>query len=244
MNSKVKLGIGAIVIAGVIIAGKYFGVLDTAQELLIDALEWIRELGIWGIVAFVLIYAIATVFLIPGSLLTLGAGFLYQVILGSIIVSIASTLGATLAFLVGRYLARDKVAKLIESKPNFQAVDEAVAKEGWKIIGLTRLSPVFPFVFLNYAFGVTQVSLKDYVLASWIGMMPGTIMYVYLGSLAQNLATLGTQEQPDTLQWIIRIVGFIATVAVTVYVTKIAREALNQKIENEAEVKQPYASEE
>ncbi|MEC4984602.1 MAG: TVP38/TMEM64 family protein [Oscillatoria sp. PMC 1068.18] len=243
MNSKLKLIIGVIVVAGVIIAAKYFGILETAQQLLINALEWIRELGVWGVVAFILIYAIATVFLIPGSLLTLGAGFLYQVVFGSIIVSIASVLGATLAFLVGRYLARDKVAQLIESKPNFQAVDEAVAKEGWKIVGLTRLSPVFPFVFLNYAFGLTQVSLKDYVLASWIGMMPGTVMYVYFGSLAQNLATLGTQEQPDTLQWVIRIVGFIATVAVTVYVTKIAKEALNKKIDNEAEGKQSYASE-
>ncbi|MGH2416496.1 MAG: TVP38/TMEM64 family protein, partial [Microcystaceae cyanobacterium] len=167
---------------GLIIAATQFGVTEYINNTLQSILAWIDSLGSWGPVAFVIIYILAAVFLISGAILTLGAGVLFGVVKGSILVSIASTLAATVAFLIGRYLARGWVTKQIESKPKFKAIDAAVAREGWKIVGLTRLSPLFPFVFLNYAFGITQVSLKDYVLASWIGMMPGTVMYVYIGS--------------------------------------------------------------
>lgn len=202
-----------------------------AQQLLINALDWIKTLGPWGPIAFIIIYILATVLFLPGSLLTLGAGLLFGPIFGSIYVSIGSTIGATCAFLVGRYLARGWVSKQIEGNENFKAIDEAVASEGWKIVGLTRLSPIFPFNLLNYAFGLTQVSLPDYFFASWIGMMPGTVMYVYLGSLAGSLATLGTEGGTrTTAEWILYGVGLIATIAVTVYVTKIARKALQKKI--------------
>lgn len=202
-----------------------------AQQLLINALDWIKTIGPWGPIAFIIIYILATVLFLPGSLLTLGAGLLFGPIFGSIYVSVASTIGATCAFLVGRYLARGWVSQQIEGNENFKAIDEAVADEGWKIVGLTRLSPIFPFNLLNYAFGVTQVSLRDYFFASWIGMMPGTVMYVYLGSLAGSLATLGTEGGTrTTAEWILYGVGLVATIAVTVYVTKIARKALQKKI--------------
>ena len=149
-----------------------------------------------------------------------------------ILVSIASIAGAILAFLIGRYFARGWVAKQIENYPKFKAVDAAVAKEGWKIVGFTRLSPIFPFVVLNYAFAITQVSLKDYAIASWIGMLPGTVMYVYIGSLIGNIATLGAGGREKTpLEWALYIVGLIATVLVSVYVTKISRQALDSQIE-------------
>jgi len=150
----------------------------------------------------------------------------FGVVWGSIYVSIASTLGATAAFLVGRYLARDAIARKIEGNERFAAIDKAVAGEGWKIVGLTRLSPVFPFTLLNYAFGLTQVKLRDFVLASWIGMMPGTIMYVYLGSLAQ--AATGDRAR-TTGEWVLYSVGLLATVVVTVFVTRVAKKALAKK---------------
>lgn len=201
------------------------------QDLLKTALDWISNLGYWGPIAFILVYILATVFFIPGSLLTLGAGVLFGVGFGSIYVSIGSVIGATCAFLVGRYLARGWVSKQIEGHQKFKAIDEAVAQEGWKIVGLTRLSPIFPFNLLNYSFGLTNVSLQDYFFASWIGMIPGTVMYVYLGSLAGELAQLGVGGRSKTLgEWILYGVGLVATVAVTVYVTKIAKKALNQKI--------------
>jgi uncharacterized membrane protein YdjX (TVP38/TMEM64 family) len=207
------------------------GIGFNPQAWLRNALEWIDSLGAVGAIAFILLYIIATVAFLPGSILTLGAGVVFGIFLGSFYVFIGATLGATGAFLVGRYLARGWVAKKIEGNQKFRAIDGAVGRERLKIVLLTRLSPIFTFNLLNYAYGVTGVSLKDYFIAS-VGMIPGTIMYVYIGSLAGNLATIGTEAQPanPAVQWTIRIVGFIATVAVTLYVTKIARQALENEV--------------
>jgi uncharacterized membrane protein YdjX (TVP38/TMEM64 family) len=207
------------------------GIGFNPQAWLRDALQWIDSLGTVGAIAFILLYIVATVAFLPGSILTLGAGVVFGIVLGSVYVFIGATLGATAAFLVGRYLARGWVARKIAGNSKFRAVDQAVGREGLKIVILTRLSPVFPFNLLNYAYGITGVALKDYVIGS-IGMIPGTIMYVYIGSLAGSLARVGSEAQPTnpTIQWTIRIVGFIATVAVTLYVTKIARQALNEQV--------------
>jgi uncharacterized membrane protein YdjX (TVP38/TMEM64 family) len=204
-------------------AARYFNV----QDLLKQALDWVGRLGPWGPAIFIAIYVVATVLLIPGSVLTLGAGAVFGLIRGTLIVSVASTLAATAAFLIGRYLARAAVARRIEGNEKFAAVDRAVAAEGWKVVFLTRLSPVFPFTLLNYAFGLTQVKLLHYVLASWIGMLPGTVMYVYLGSLAQ--AASGERSR-TTGEWILYGVGLLATIGVTIFVTRIARKALSQTI--------------
>ena len=205
------------------LAVKYFHV----QDLLKEALDWIGKLGPWGPVIFVGLYVVATVLFVPGSVLTLGAGAVFGVVLGSVCVSISATLGATAAFLVGRYLARDAIARKIERNEKFAAIDRAVADEGWKIVLLTRLSPVFPFTLLNYAFGLTRVKLSHYVLASWIGMMPGTVMYVYLGSLVNVGAG---HRQRTTGEWVLYGVGLLATIVVTVFVTRLARKALAKKI--------------
>ncbi len=199
------------------------------QLLLKNALAWIESLGAIGAIAFMGIYIIATVAFLPGSVLTLGAGVVFGVWLGALYVFIGATLGATAAFLVGRYLARNWVAQKIANNDKFNAIDRAVGKEGLKIVLLTRLSPIFPFNLLNYAFGLTGVSIRDYIIGS-LGMIPGTLMYVYIGSLAGNIALIGTNSQPtnESLQWTIRIVGFIATIAVTVYITRIAKQALNE----------------
>ncbi|AVH72273.1 TVP38/TMEM64 family protein [Nostoc sp. 'Lobaria pulmonaria (5183) cyanobiont'] len=201
------------------------------QAILRDALQWIDNLGTVGAIAFLALYIIATIAFFPGSILTLGAGVIFGVIWGSLYVFVGATLGATAAFLVGRYLARDWVAQKIADNKKFAAIDQAVGREGLKIVLLTRLSPIFPFNLLNYAFGITGVSLKDYFIGS-VGMIPGTIMYVYIGSLAGNLAMIGTEAQPTnpTLQWAIRILGLFATVTVTVYVTRIARKALEEEL--------------
>jgi uncharacterized membrane protein YdjX (TVP38/TMEM64 family) len=219
----------AILAAVLVLVGKYFNL----QQRLNDTLVWIKDLGPAGMGVFALTYVVACIFLIPGSILTLGAGAIYGVVTGSILVSISSTLGATAAFLVGRYIARNWVAKKIEGNTTFNAIDNAVAKEGWKIVGLSRLSPIFPFSLLNYAYSLTKVSLRDFVVASWIGMIPGTVMYVYIGSLAGDLATLSAEsgDAPTSAKWIINGIGFLATVLVTVYVTKIAKKALAEKID-------------
>ena len=236
------LRIGILLLLGVVIAAAPAQAQEAAssggfnpQELLRNALQWVDDLGAIAPMAFMLIYIVATVAFLPGSLLTLGAGVLFGIVKGSIFVFIGATIGATLAFLVGRYLARSWISKKIAGNQKFSAIDKAVGKEGFKIVLLTRLSPIFPFNLLNYGLGVTGVSLKDYVLAS-VGMIPGTIMYVYIGSLAGSLATIGGETQPDAnpiAQWAIRILGFVATVAVTLYVTKIARKALDESIDRD-----------
>jgi uncharacterized membrane protein YdjX (TVP38/TMEM64 family) len=201
------------------------------QQLLQDALAWVAGLGAIGPLAFIGLYIAATVAFVPGSVLTLGAGFVFGWLAGSAYVFVGATLGATAAFLVGRYVARGWVERKIANNPKFDAIDTAVGHEGFKIVVLTRLSPIFPFNLLNYMFGITKVPLKDYVLGS-VGMIPGTLMYVYFGSLAGNLATLGSNHQPSDarLQWSLRIVGLVATVLVTLYITRVARKALNDSI--------------
>lgn len=196
-----------------------------------NTLQWINGLGALGGVVFIGIYIIATLAFLPAAILTLGAGVIFGVIWGSLYVFIGATLGAVAAFLVGRYVARGWVKEKISSYEKFANIDQAVSKEGLKIVFLIRLSPLFPFNLLNYALGVTSVSLKDYFLASF-GMIPGTIMYVYLGHLAGDLALIGNKSQPDNmiLHWVIQIIGLIATIAVTVYVTKIAKKALKEEI--------------
>src|SRR6516225_7805435 len=223
MNSSWKWVLYTAAAVVLVLALRYLHV----QDWLKAALDWIGKLGPLGLVIFVGIYVVATVLFVPGSVLTLGAGAVFGVVLGSICVSISATLGATAAFLVGRYLARDAIARKIEKNEKFAAIDRAVADEGWKIVLLTRLSPVFPFTLLNYAFGLTRVRLSHYILASWIGMIPGTVMYVYLGSLVNVGAG---HRQRTTGEWILYGVGLLATVIVTVFVTRLARTALARKI--------------
>ena len=204
------------------------------QELLQNALTWVEGLGSIAPIAFIVLYNVATVLLIPGSVLTLGGGVLFGLFLGSVYVFVAATLGATLAFWLGRNVARDWVGEKMRAYPKFALIDRAVAKEGFKIVFLTRLSPLFPFNLLNYAFGITQVSLKDYMLGS-VGMIPGTILYVYIGSLIGSVAQIGMKgatldPQTQKLQWIAKIVGFIATIAVTVSITRVAKKSLDDSI--------------
>jgi len=213
-----------IVIVLAVVAGLFFGLkaLGIEKDSIVD---WIDSLGVWGPVIFILVYIAATVFLAPASLLTLAAGAAFGLGWGTAYVSIASTLGASAAFLVGRYFARGWVNKQIDGSENFSAIDDAVAKEGWRIVALTRLSPAFPFNLLNYAYGLTKVPFFPYAIASWIAMIPGTVMYVYVGSLAN------VPEERTPGQWALLIVGLLATIGATILITRAAKKALNKKLD-------------
>jgi uncharacterized membrane protein YdjX (TVP38/TMEM64 family) len=227
MSAGRRVAAGLLILLAVVLAAR---ALD-APALLRQALEHLRDLGPWGLALFVVLYVAATVLLVPASILTLGAGAVFGLGRGLALVSVAATLGATAAFLVGRYVAREAIERRLAAQPRFAAVDAAVAREGWKIVVLTRLSPALPFVLLNYAFGLTRVPLRDYVLASWLGMLPGTALYVYLGSLAGDLATLGAGPRTRTpAEWTAYVVGLLATIAVTAQVTRLARGALRRRI--------------
>jgi uncharacterized membrane protein YdjX (TVP38/TMEM64 family) len=188
----------------------------------------------WGPFVFAAVYAVSCLVL-PGSLITLAAGSLFGVIVGTVVVSLASVTGACFAFWLGRTLARSLIERRLAGNARFRALDQAVAAGGFKIVLLTRLSPLFPFTFLNYAYGLTKVRFRDYVLASWIGMLPGTVMYVYLGSTVKELADVAVGNVEGGLaRRVLFFVGLAATVLVTVYVTRLARQALRQAVPDAA----------
>lgn len=191
-------------------------------------LQWVDGLGMWGPVVLGVAYIVACIAFVPGFILTLGAGALFGVLTGAITISIASTLGATCAFLIARYAARDQVEAWIAAKPRFAAIESAIGQKGWRVILLIRLSPLLPFNVLNYALGLTSISLRDYFFASWVGMFPGTLLYVYVGSLLGDLAQLDAGARTRSgLEWAYYAMGLVATFLVTVYVTRIARKALD-----------------
>ena len=198
-------------------------------ELLGQFLEYVRSLGPWGPLLLGCVYVVATVLMVPGLILTLGAGFLFGLVVGTITVSIASVAGAVCAFLVGRNFARKLVEEKAADFPRFGAVDRAVEQAGFKIVLLTRLSPVFPFNALNYLFSITKVRLRDYFLASWIGMLPGTVMYVYFGKAAKSLTDLARGEYSGGMaEKLFLGVGLAVTILVTVYITRLARQAIRE----------------
>lgn len=222
----IRPAVVALLVAAAAVALRHSGASGRVDAML----EWVRGQGAWTPLLFVLAYVVATVLLVPGSALTVGAGALFGLWQGVGWVSLASTLGAAAAFLVGRHLARDAVRRRIDADPRFRAIDEAVGRDGWRIVGLTRLSPLFPYVFLNYAYGLTRVRFWPYVISSWIGMLPATVVYVYLGFLAAEGATTGTGER-TWIEWTAYGLGLAATIAVTARVTQLARRALARRVE-------------
>jgi uncharacterized membrane protein YdjX (TVP38/TMEM64 family) len=199
--------------------------------------EWIEGAGLVGAVVYAATYVVATVLLLPASLLTLGAGFAYGPLAGTLLVSPVSVMAATIAFLLGRTVARGWIAARVMRDPRFAAVDAAIEREGLTIVILLRLSPILPFGLLNYALGLTRVRLRDYVLGSFIGMLPATFLYVYLGSLVTTAASLGSSAATAGRgQQMIYWSGLAATVLVTVFVTRLARRALSAALETGARV--------
>jgi uncharacterized membrane protein YdjX (TVP38/TMEM64 family) len=220
-----------IVLIAIVIA--LFGAMKflPVQEWLRNFNAWVAHMGVTGIFIFIGVYAVATVLLAPGSLLTIGAGFAFGLWKGFLAVSAGSTLGAALAFLVARFIARSRVETIAKGNDKFQRIDKAIGKQGAKLIFLLRLSPVIPFNLSNYFYGLTSVKFWPYVLASWSGMIPGTFLYVYVGTAGQaavSAAASGEAVERGWEYWTFVSVGLAATVTVTVWVTKIARDALQK----------------
>ena len=223
---RARLPIGKIVIGVVALAG--LAMLARAGGAYIPRFaEWVNGLGFLGPIAFILGYAVAVVAFMPAFILTLAAGAIFGIGFGVLYVFIAAVLGSAAAFLVARYVARSAIEHRIAGNPRFAAIDRAVGAQGRKIVFLLRLSPLFPFVLLNYALGLTRVRFADYIIAS-IGMLPGTLLYVYYGKLAGDVAALagGAPVEKGAGYYTVLILGLVATVLVTLVVTRIARKAL------------------
>ncbi len=206
------------------------GYLLDAPRYLQQALTWVDGLGIWAPVVFVAMYIVVCVLVIPGSILTLGAGAVFGVLRGTLFTAVGATLGATVAFLLGRTLLRDWVKQKVEASPKLSAVDDAVEREGGKLVFLLRLSPLVPFSLSNYVYGLTKIKTRHYTLASFFGMFPGILLYAYIGSLVRRFAELGAGGRVTSpAEWGLYIVGLIATVVATTMVTIVARRALREK---------------
>lgn len=222
-----KLIILVVIVAGLVLASFFLPV----KQYVMSVLEWTQGLGFWGPVVVAAFYVLACVLMLPGGIITMAAGFLFGVLMGTITVSIGSTLGAAAAFVVGRTFARDWVRKKVSGNAKFSAIDRAVGEQGFKIVLLTRLSPIFPFNMQNYAYGLTGVKLWTYVLASWIGMLPGTLAYCYIGSGLRSLTEAATgQTEGGWVQKVFFWGGLVATFIVVVVVTRIARRAMRETV--------------
>lgn len=218
---KSLLGPILIGVAVVAVLAAVFAVLPVGRWLG-EFQTWVHGLGPAGYLVYALVYAACVTLFVPASILTLGAGAIYGVGVGVGVVLVGATLGATLSFLLARTLLRRRIEAMTQDNARFRALDRAIAKEGAKIVFLVRLAPVFPFTYINYAFGLTGVATVPYVLASLVGMTPATFAYVYLGSAAASAAT----ASHDGTRTVIQIVGAVAAIVVTVFVARLATRAI------------------
>jgi len=216
-----KIALGVVAIAAVLALARAGGAYIPAFT------AWVNRLGAWGPLVFIAGYALATVAFLPGSVLTLAGGAIFGIGWGVVYVFVAAVLGSCAAFLVSRYVARAAIERRVAGNQRFVAIDRAVAAEGRKIVFLLRLSPVFPFTLLNYALGLTRVRFLDYLIAA-PGMLPGTLLYVYYGKLAGDVAALagGAAIAKGPGYYAIFALGLLATVLVTMVVARAARNAL------------------
>jgi uncharacterized membrane protein YdjX (TVP38/TMEM64 family) len=223
-----RIGVLVVILMALFLAMRFLPV----QQWLRSFNDWVGQMGTVGILVFIVVYALATVLLAPGSILTIGAGFAFGLWKGFLAAWTGATLGASLAFLVARFVARDKIESIAKRNEKFRKIDNAIGKQGAKLIFLLRLSPVIPFNLSNYFYGLTAVKFWLYFLASWIGMMPGTFLYVYIGAASKAAVTAaagGEAVKHGWQYWTFLGVGFLATVIVTIWVTKIARDALKSQ---------------
>ena len=201
--------------------------ISLVQHWLPDALELLRSP--LGAVAFIPLYALWVTLLLPGVWASMLAGVLYGTWVGSGLVFVGASLGAVVVFLLGRSWLRDWAQRRLEQLPKLQAVERAVSKEGLKLVLLTRLSPAFPFSLLNLAYGLSEVSLRDYSIGL-IGILPGTVLFCGLGALAGDVARFGEVlgGEADAGTWAVRVAGVLATSGVVVLVSHAARQALQE----------------
>jgi len=221
-SSATKIVLAVAVIAALLFAGRAL----PFKEWLDAFGRWIEALGPAGYALYIAAYALVTVMMMPAVLMMIAAGYFFGLVKGVAIVSAGATLGASLAFLIARYLARGRVERYASTNARYQAIDAAIGKKGWPIVFLLRLSPLVPFVVSNYFYGLTAIRFWPYVLASWIGMIPLQFLYVSFG-VAGRAATAAPSEGPAAAwKWGLLAVGALVTAAATVYAGKVVREAL------------------
>jgi uncharacterized membrane protein YdjX (TVP38/TMEM64 family) len=229
LRRALRAGSAAVAFAGLLWAGRSLG------ALLPGFAAWVDGLGVWGPLVFIAGYALAVVAFVPGSILTLCAGAIFGLARGTAYVFVAATLGASIAFAIARWVARPWVERWLAGRSDFAAIDRAIAAEGRRIVFLLRLSPMFPFNVLNYALGLSRVRFVD-ALVACVGMLPGTLLYVYYGRLAGEVATVagGAAVPHGAGYWAVLGLGLAATIVLTAVVARTARRALREATADDA----------
>ena len=214
-----------ILLAVVVIALSVLAALLPVKAWIRSFIEWVQQLGSWGVVIFIFAYALATILFLPGWIFTVGAGLIYGIVGGTLVALTGAVIGASISFLIARYALRRNIEDYANRSPRFKAIDRAIGQQGWKIIGLLRLSPLIPFNFSNYFYGITSVGFGAYVAVSAICMIPGTLLYAYLGAIGKA-GVSGEASERSVWQYVLLGVGLVATIAVTILVSRIAKKAL------------------
>ena len=215
-----KAILAAVLLIAFIVAVRFLPIGDWIASFQ----AWVKGLGPIGYLVYVLAYVIVCVTFLPASPLTIGAGAIFGFVEGAIVVIVGATLGATASFLLGRTIMRRKIEAMAANNPKFRALDRAIAREGGKIVFLVRLAPVFPFAYINFAFGLTGVRTLSYVVATFFGIIPVTLAFVYIADAATRTAT----ADMSTTRLIINIAGVVIAIAVTAFVTRVALRAVRR----------------
>ena len=199
-----------------------------AVESITSLLEWFEAKGSMGLLLFILVMALVTVFLLPGALFTTGAGAIFGVVEGTVGVVLGTTLGATLAFLIARLLFGARAARYVMNHARIRGISEKLTRHGWQVVLLTRLVPFFPAKLANYVFGLSQFSLSGFVVGTLLGIIPLSLHNVYLGSLAADLTQLGDRRIDRTpVEWGIYAVGLLLILGAVIMLGRIAGRALS-----------------
>ena len=225
-SGYIRLATWALLGLGLVAA---FGMMRLASggDLLDSVNAWTEKRGLVGMFLFAVFGGVSSVFFFPGSVFMTASGATFGLSKGFATALVGVTLGASLAFLVSRYLARKRVESWVRKKPAFAAVDEAIGREGWKIVLLTRCCPAFPYIFQNYAYGLTRVNFRHYTWGSFLGLVPATLIFAYVGSLGRA-GVEAASGQGDSLKFALNIVGLVLTVGVSLYITRMAQRALKR----------------
>jgi uncharacterized membrane protein YdjX (TVP38/TMEM64 family) len=195
------------------------------RHWVVDLTGWAANLGWRGVLLFAAIYVACALLFGPAWLVTLAIGLTYGFLRGLVFVSLVSTLGAALAFLIARHLARGRVEELVRSRPALAAIDRAIGRHGWKIVFLLRLSAVVPYTISNYVYGASAIGFWPYLVASWIGMLPVTAAYVAIGA-AGHAALTGPPGQGSPWRWVILAAGVLLTIVVAFFIARISQKEL------------------
>ena len=204
------------------------------EQVLSSILIWLKSLGTWGAIAFIIVYTFTTLICVPGSILALGGGALFGAVWGAIVVFIGGFMGAISAFSLSRYFFQDWVKRQLSKRLYLQALNQAIASEGWKFAFLLHLSPIIPFNILNYALGVSKLAFQDYTIATAIGIFPGVILYTFLGSTIGDLTMIimgMPHESHSKIQWIFTIASLLVTAFLAVYLGRVANQKLQDKLD-------------